>query len=297
MNATFEVFVLFLIMLAGVLSRRLGYLTDVVIRGVTQMVLNIALPCLTLYNMQREFSYEVFWGFISSLIGSGALMILCLWIGWHLFRKQVRPKRIVLAHAMAFPNCGFMGYPIILAINPDWMIYAAAYNIAYNLVFWSVGIGMYGGGVKEGLKNALRNPNLIASVLGFLLFCLRFRWPAPISETFSLLGGLTTPLSMILIGTRLTGIRPTELFLDRNYFTASALRLLLIPLAVKLMVGPMPFPDGVRECLFLLTAMPIASLVTMQAEVAGGDSVFSARLSALCTFLSLLTIPMMSMLF
>ena len=67
MNATTEVFVLFLIMVAGVLSRRLGYLTDDAIHGVTRMVLNIALPCLTIYNKQREFSYEVFIGFLPTL--------------------------------------------------------------------------------------------------------------------------------------------------------------------------------------------------------------------------------------
>ena len=295
MNATTEVFVLFLIMMAGVLSRRLGYLTDTVIRGMTQMVLNVALPCLTIYNMQREFSYEVFWGFLVSFFAAAALMLFCLATGWLLARKRIRSRRIVLAHALAFPNCGFMGYPIILAINPDWMIYAAAYNIAYNLVFWSAGVGMYGGGVRDGMRKALQNPNFIASVLGFLLFCLRFRWPAPVSEALSLLGGVTIPLSMILVGTRLVGIRPKELFLDRDYPVASAMRLILVPLAAKLLFAPLPVPAGVRECLFLLTAMPVASLVTMQAEVSGGDSVFSARLSALSTLLSLATIPVMAM--
>ena len=295
MNATTEVFVLFLIMMAGVLSRRLGYLTDTVIRGMTQMVLNVALPCLTIYNMQREFSYEVFWGFLVSFFAAAALMLFCLATGWLLARKRIRSRRIVLAHALAFPNCGFMGYPIILAINPDWMIYAAAYNIAYNLVFWSAGVGMYGGGVRDGMRKALQNPNFIASVLGFLLFCLRFRWPAPVSEALSLLGGVTIPLSMILVGTRLVGIRPKELFLDRDYPVASAMRLILVPLAAKLLFAPLPVPAGVRECLFLLTAMPVASLVTMQAEVSGGDSVFSARLSALSTLLSLATIAVMAM--
>ena len=42
-------------MTAGMLARRLGYLTDDAIRGVTQTVLSIALPCLTIYNMRREF--------------------------------------------------------------------------------------------------------------------------------------------------------------------------------------------------------------------------------------------------
>ncbi len=296
MNATTEVFVLFLIMVAGVLSRRLGYLTDDAIHGVTRMVLNIALPCLTIYNMQREFSYEVFIGFLLSLFGASVLILLCLAVGWMLFRSRKHPRRLVLSHAMAFPNCGFMGYPIILAINPDWMIYAVAYNIAYNLIFWSVGVGMYGSGLMDGLRKTLRNPNFIASILGFVLFCLRFRWPEPISQTLSLLGGLTTPLTMILIGTRLVGIHVKELFLDRDYPIAVVLRLLIIPVAARLFFAPLPAPVGVRESLFLLTAMPIASLVTMQAEVAGGDTVFAARFSALSTLLSLVTIPVMALL-
>lgn len=53
MSIAAQVVILFLVVLVGVLCRRLGYFTDETIRGVTQLVVNVTLPVLTVYNMQR----------------------------------------------------------------------------------------------------------------------------------------------------------------------------------------------------------------------------------------------------
>ena len=54
MSIAAQVVILFLVVLVGVLCRRLGYFTDETIRGVTQLVVNVTLPVLTVYNMQRH---------------------------------------------------------------------------------------------------------------------------------------------------------------------------------------------------------------------------------------------------
>ena len=233
MDVTAQVAVLFLVVLVGTLCRRLGYLTDSVIHGITEIVINVALPALTLYNMQREFSQEVFAGFLLTLAGTILTILVCILGGWLLFKNRPHARRAVLANLCGFSNCGFMGYPIILAIHPDWMIYAVAYNIGYSLVSWTVGISVFGGRQAASLKRALLNPNIIASLVGFALFCLRWRWPDVLSDALSTVGGLTTPLSMLLIGPRICGIQPKDLK-DKDYALISALRNVVLPLLVLL---------------------------------------------------------------
>ena len=134
MSIAAQVAILFLVVLVGVLCRRLGYFTDETIRGVTQLVVNVTLPVLTVYNMQRPFDMHVLMNFLLTLLLSLAAILASIGGASLLFRHRPHDKRAVLLNMAGFSNCGFMGYPIILAINPDWMIYAVAYNVAYLLV-------------------------------------------------------------------------------------------------------------------------------------------------------------------
>lgn len=295
MSITSQVVILFLVVLAGVLCRRLGYFTDETIRGTTQLVVNVTLPCLTVYNMQRPFAMDVLQNFLMTLALSLAFMLLALYGTLFLFRGRPHDRLAVMANLEGLSNCGFMGYPIILAINPDWMIYAVAYNVAYTFITWTIGVSLYGDKGAVSLRRALVNPNVISAFVGFALFCLNITLPAIARETLSLIGGLTTPLSMLLIGTRVCGIRPRD-FSDIDYHLCALLRLLVLPLVVYAVMRPLPLSPAVAGTIFILTAMPSGTMSAMQAELYGGDKLFAARAIAYSTLLSLITVPAMSLL-
>ncbi len=295
MSITSEVIILFLVVLVGALCRRLGYFTDETIRGTTQIVVNITLPCLTIVNMQRPFAVDVLQNFLLTLALSAALILVSIGGALLLFQSRPHSKRAVLANLEGFSNCGFMGYPIILAINPDWMIYAVAYNIAFTFITWTIGVSLYRGRENMSLRRALLNPNLISAMIGFVLFCMSVTLPVIVSETLSLIGGLTTPLSMLLIGTRVCGVHLRD-FKDADYHLAAALRLIVLPLLIYAAMRPFPIAPAVASTVFILTAMPSGTMTAMQAELYGGDSVFAARAIAYSTLLSLVTVPVMSLL-
>ncbi|MBR4458809.1 MAG: AEC family transporter [Clostridia bacterium] len=295
MSATSAVAVLFLVVLAGLIARKLGILTDEVSHAVSRLITQITLPCLTLTSMQRPFSAELLQGFLISL-GLGLLIIPgSILLGWALFSARKRERRALLANFCGFSNCGFMGYPIIEAINPAWMIYAVGFNVAYNLSCWSIAVMLISGEKKIDLKKILLNQNIIASVIGFALFCAGFRWPDVLFRGMDYVGGLTTPLSMLLIGARLSGIRLKELR-DMDYHWIALLRNLVLPLAVLGLLFLLPLPSDIRQVVFILTAMPLGTLIAMLAELYNGEAAFAARSVAWTTLLSLGTIPLLSLL-
>ena len=136
---------------------------------------------------------------------------------------------------------------------------------------------------------------MVAETPGIAIFLLEIPLPTIASESISLLGGLTTPLTMLLIGTRVCGIRLSALR-EMDFHTAALLRLIVIPLAVYALMLPLPIEKSVRDIVFLLTAMPAATVTAMQAELYDGDAVFASRAIAYCTLLSLVTVPVMGML-
>lgn len=295
MSITAQVIILFLIVLVGLLCRKLGYFTDETIRGVTQIVVNITVPALTISNMQRPFAYDVLLGFLLTLGLTVLLVVLTIGAGLVLFRSRPHARRAVAANLLAFPNCGFMGYPIILAINPDWMIYAVSYNIANIFVTWTLGVSLYQGRENIRLRRVLLNPNILSALVGFLLFCTGVTLPAIPGEALSMLGGLTTPMTMLLLGTRLDGLRLSDLK-DMDYHITAAISLVALPLLVRLGTCLLPIAPAVAGTLFILTAMPCGTMNAMQAELYGGDNIFAARAIAYATLLSLFTVPLLSML-
>lgn len=295
MSITAQVVILFCVVLIGALCRRLGYFTDETIRGATQLVVNVTLPCLTISNMQRPFAMDVLQNFLLTLGLSAVFIVAALALALFLFRRRPHERLAVLANLEGFSNCGFMGYPIILAVNPDWMIYAVAYNIAFTFITWTLGVGLYRGRENVSLRRALLHANVISAFIGFVLFCGNVTLPSVPAQVLSLIGGLTTPLSMLLIGTRVVGIRLRD-FGDRDYHLAALLRLIVLPLLVYGLLRVLPVAPAVAGTIFLLTAMPSGTMTAMQAELYGGDAVFAARAIAYSTLLSLFTVPVLSLL-
>ena len=100
---------------------------------------------------------------------------------------------------------------------------------------------------------------------------------------------------LLLIGTRISGIRLSELR-DKDYHITAALRLIVLPLMLYVLLLPLHLDPAVWSTLYLLTAMPCGTLSAMQAELYGGDARFAARAIAYSTLLSLVTVPIVSML-
>lgn len=295
MSITSQVMILFTVVLVGALCRKAGFLNNETIRGVTGMVVNITVPCLMVSNMQRPFDMTVLRNFLITLALSAAVILFSIGLGLVLFKNRPHSKRAVLANLLGFSNAGFMGYPIILAINPDWMIYAVAYNVSFTFITWTLGVSLFQGRQNVSLRRVLLNPNVIATAIGFTFFCASFTLPHVPGEVLSMLGGLTTPLTMLLIGTRMIGLRLKD-FTDADYHLSAFLRLIALPLLVYALLRPLPLDPAVFRTMFLLTAMPAATMTAMQAELYGGDAVFASRAIAYSTLLSLATVPLIGML-
>lgn len=296
MSITSQVVLLFIVVIVGALCRHLRFLTDQSISDVTKLVVNVTLPCVTIYNMQRAFEPSVFVNFLITLVLTfifiAAAMLLSHFV---FFRSKPERRRPVLSNMQAFSNCGFMGYPIILAINPDLMIYAVGYNIAYTILLWTLGAALFSGKESVNLKKALLHPTIIAAVIGLVVFCGNIRLPLFVQESLSLIGGLTTPLSMLLVGTRVYGIK-FDFMRDMDVHITVLLRLIVQPLLLLGICTLLPIAHEVTQVIFILTAMPIGTMVAMLAELSGGDSTFAARCIAYSTLLSLFTVPVMCML-
>lgn len=66
---------------------------------------------------------------------------------------------------LAFPNVGFIGYPVAVAVfGEEALFYAVVLTIPFNLLNFTLGPLMLGGGLRFSWKQFL-TPSIVASVI------------------------------------------------------------------------------------------------------------------------------------
>lgn len=292
----YQILMLFIIAAMGLLLRARGVFTDPVIKGVNSTVLMVTWPAMMLMTTQREFSLEVFEGFMIVLGGSIVVLSLACALAYVLLRGRVEDRlRPVLCMLAAMPNAGYIGLPIVEAVYGDAAtVYLAAYIVGFNIVLWTIGVSLFTGFHIGSLKGML-NPGFICAVLGTILFLLSIRLPTPILSAVNQLGALNTPLSMLLLGARMDTLRPRQL-LNAKLWIVTAVKLLAMPLLVLLAaraLGVSGMPLGI---LVLCSAMPAASAGQMLAEKYDAYVNTAATGISISTLSCIATIPLMLLL-
>lgn len=306
MAALEQVFVLFLLIIVGYVIKKLKIITNDINRDISNLVLNVTLPAFIITAMNFSFSVDV-------LIKSGKLILIsaCIYafvIGLSFFvpklLKAEGKERDILQYIIIFSNVGYMGYPVTKAVFGDLgVFYAALYNLPFNILTWTLGIYIltrssqddYETDIKTRLKRFF-NPGLIAVILGFLLFLFSIELPSPIFSTLKMIGGMTTPISMIFIGSILADVDVREIVSGVNIYILCMIRLLILPLLIMNALKLLGFSGYLVGIPAIITAMPAAANTAIMASKFDSDYHLASKGVFLTTMFSIITIPVIVML-
>ena len=304
MLAIFSVtFPFFALILCGYVATRRGLLPLLAIPGLNSFVLFFALPCM-LYRFGA--STPIAQLLDPSLVAVYALCALLMvtltialtmkfeqrgCIGWN--------DAAFGALVAAFPNTGFMGVPLLVALLGAQAAGPAIVTISIDMVITSSlcialsrldgagdrgvrGVrGFRGAGraTRLALRGVLVNPLPWSIVLGALASSVAFTLPGPINTTVGLLADAASPTALFTIGAVLarSHINSYSGNESQGYWPVVVLKLLIHPLLVG-GVGLAAIALGAHLSRFALTvivlvaALPSASNVAMLAERFGADN-------------------------
>lgn len=293
-----QVIVLFLLMVTGFIIKKRGILTAPVIKGFSSFLLNVTLPAMVITAFHMEFSLEMLRDVGVLFLIASALHFLSLAGSKFLFRGYPPEIDKVLRFVTVFSNCGFMGFPIFASIyGQTGVLYGSIYVMVFNLFLWTAGVTLFTG-VKDGERiktflAALKNPGIVAVGIGLLVFIFSPPIPEPVFRTLDLLGSMTTPLSMIIVGSLLADLKLKEVFTGFSLYYASFIRLIFLPLFTMGLLYLFGFRGLVLQIMVIAVAMPAAATTVIFTEKYGGDSEYASRVVFISTILSMLTIPVM----
>lgn len=284
---------LLLMLLTGLIARKTGTITDAGKKSITDLIINIILPCNIISSFMIEFSYSIFISCGVVLLISILIQVMCTAISRFCYNKVENGKKEVLQYATVCSNAGFMGNPIAESVfGSIGLLYASIYLIPLRIVMWSAGVSYFTHTTdkKSLIKKVATHPCIVAVYIGLFLMITQIQIPGFVTRTVSSVGSCTTATSMFIIGSILAEVN-VKTMINKITLLYSGLRLILIPLVVY--SGCMLF--HVNSLLLgvsvVLAGMPAGTTTAILASKYGGDEKFATKCVVLSTVLSLITIP------
>lgn len=199
-----------------------------------------------------------------------------------------------------FSNIGFMGFAVIDSIfGGGGLFYASIYNIPNGLLIFSLGIYLLTKGRTENkfnFRKLLFMPANIAAILSLIFFLFDITLPSTILATASSIGNITTPLAMILIGMAMVNINIKKALTDVRMYLFGFFRLLIFPVLVYFVLANIVTNDLMLGVFALMASMPGPSMAVTLSTQYGGNVEFATKYVFLSTVLSVVTIPIISLL-
>lgn len=303
-------FPFFALVLAGFVAAYRRLLPLEAIPGLNSFVLFFALPAMLYRFGSTTPIAQLMDGWVAGVYVACALVMVAVTIAITRNQRIGWNDASFGALVAAFPNSGFMGVPLLVALLGQAaagpvillmlldMVVTSSLCVALSRLDQAEGQGAQAMAVaaRKALRGVATNPMPWAVLLGAAASAAEFRLPGPVQQTVWLLADAASPVALFTIGavlarSQLQASRPMPL---SDYVPVAVLKLLVHPLLV-LGAGWLVMAMGAQlshlalVAMTLTAALPSASNVSLLAERMGADNGRIARIILVTTTAAFLT--------
>ena len=293
-----QVLVMFLLILVGYLAVRAQVLGAEARRSFSTLLVNIVVPAMIVDSYLIPFDPDILANLVrTALVSTGALLI-GLGIALLATRRMQSPDRPILRFAITFSNAGYMGFPLIQALfGAEGLLYASIFNTFFNILIWTAGIALLDPGAKGAnpVRELVKKPALLAVALGLVLYLGRVPVPDLIAQPIGLLGGMNTPLSMLITGIIIATSDLKAVIRRGALWQTILLRMLAVPAAAVLLCLATGTGGMVGAVIILLEACPCAAITSVFAVQYRYDEQLAAGAVVVSTLLSIAALPLFAL--
>lgn len=294
----------FALVLCGFVATRRGILPLSAIAGLNSFVLYFALPCMLYRFGARTPIAQLLDPAVAGVYLASGLVLVGTVVA--LTRRRLGWNDAAFgALVAAFPNTGFMGVPLLVALlgahsaGPVILTMALDMLVTTSLCIALSRLGMAGGAgvaLRNALKGMAANPMPWAIALGALASWAQWTLPKPVEQTLAMLGDAASPVALFTIGAVLarSQMNAHERVAARDYVPVALAKLIAHPLLVWLagraaITLGVPLTEQALVVLVLLAALPSASNVALLTERFGAHGGRVARIILVSTALAFLS--------
>lgn len=293
---------LFLMIFMGYLIVKTGLVRDDDSKVLSKIILYLIVPCVIINTFQVDYTTDTVKGlliaFAASVLTQVVLLIVISAAGKLLHLNEVEIASVY------YSNSGNLIVPIVTFIlGQEWVLYGCVFMSVQLVFLWTHCKKIISREASYDWKKILLNINMISIFIGVILFFTKIRLPEIIGNTLASVGTMIGPASMIVTGMLFAGMNLKQIFANKRVYFITFLRLIAVPLIALVLIKLSNLAsfsaDGNKIMLivFLAIITPSASTVTQMCQVYGNDSKYASAINVMTTLLSIITMPVMVMLF
>ncbi|MCH9266400.1 AEC family transporter [Pediococcus acidilactici] len=268
-----------------------------------KLVTQVALPPYMITSITKDFTKAELFKLLPNLWYPVLSMFILMGLAWLIVCLiHVDPRHQGLFTSMFFnSNTVFVGLPINLAIFGERSLpYVLVYYMANTTIFWTLGVYFIQRDqqrqTKISLKSTLQkifSAPLLGFMIGIVLIILNIHLPSFLSSSFTYLGGLTIPLSMLFIGVSVYDAGLRNMRFQKDNLGVLLGRFVFAPSLMALLVMPSSMPLIMKQVFILQSCMPVMTNAPVVAKLYDADADFASIMVTESTLLSLIMVPVM----
>ena len=284
----------FLVILLGFGSRRMGFLPDIFISSANRLVYFVAIPILVYDEISRgSFSQS----FDLYQIGGTFAAVATVGAAAYLMAKvlKISPGGAATFIQTSFHgNLGYVGLAVVFYAMGSEGRGAASVLAGFLILFqnvFAIGIYTFVGSGQDHLDlrdmgKFLGNPIILATLLGLFSSAATVRVPMFLQSSFGIVGDMALPLALLIIGGSLKAAPARRMQLVAF---STVLKLLLLPLAGLIIFRVLGVSSTQAVTAVILLASPSATVTYVMASEMGGKPDLAAAAVTISTISSIVT--------
>ena len=270
-------------------------------KDLTRLTMTVALPPLMVSSLYANFTHDELIATAPDLVLPFASIFLAYLAGRVLASvlRISKGRRGIFTCSCCIANAIFIGVPVNVALFGDASVPSCMlYYLANTAMFW--GLGAYlivkdaGGDRKFTIAEMLlklKTPPLMGFAAGIVLLLLNVPIPHFAMSAMKYVGGMATPMALIVIGIQMSQIPFSSIHFDKDLVGAMAGRFILSPLCLAVLLPFIPVSDMSAKVFLMQAGMPAMTNMTILAYSVGADADYSTTVNCVSMALGVFFIP------
>lgn len=289
---------LFLIIFMGLAAVKTGLLRAEDSLGLSKILLYVINPCVIIKAFQLERTPEtakmMMLTFGVDLFLNILLILMTIVFGKLFHLNPVERASVIL------PNCTNMIIPLVTALfGAEWVVFISIYGMVQICVAFTYGTYLISGDKKFSPKKILLNANIVAIIVGFVLFLFQIRLPEVVQGALTQTSGMIGPAAMLMLGMLMSGLDWKKMKDYLKVWRVALLRLIIYPVIMVLIVKYSGAANWVSngEMILLISLLsacaPVANIVMQFCQLYDNEPEYASFANVVTMLLCIVTMPLM----
>lgn len=289
---------LILMVIIGYMAMKWKLISNSVDDGLPDLLMNICYPAIivhTFHDLELEF-------LLSSgitLVLTSTIVMAVLFVGGNIILKKMEArKRALINLNIGVGNVTYVGLPVVsIFFGEIGVTIAILVNVIIDLFVWPLYYPAFIGKKADIKSHFLKNPCIIALIIGVFLTLTQFKLPSVMYLTIESLGGLTSPLALLFLGITMYKYGLLNWIKDKTAISVSIVKVIIMPVVLYfIFISFLSFHHTIILCALFACPASVMSIIWAKAydnhvELAVNTCICSTLLYLLVvtTFLSIIS--------